>query len=191
MGDPNGNWDDLEFTARKLWNEGVSLIPLDGKGRPLTDWRLSMESNVSRLPLDTLVDCIQDEAEGLAIAFKSSLNGDLWCRTFDTKEGYMDSVKAMAVSTYPLACCFTEGRKTHVLFLNEDKSVFYPFEEIGPGRYTLEYPSGIVRGEENLLRIPPFDGLKWKQEPVINLARPNVSNIYYCDPVLAGLLPPY
>jgi hypothetical protein len=175
MGDPNGNWDDLEWTARKLWNEAVSLIPLDEKGNPLVDWRQSLASDVSRLPLDTLVDCIRDGAEGLAIALGSSLYEDLWCRTFDTERGYIDSVKSMACMGYPLACSFSEGRKTHVLFLVDDKSAFYPFEETGPGRYNIECPPGTIRGNENLLRIPPFPGLKWKQEPVINLARPNVS----------------
>jgi len=191
MGDPNGSWDDLEWTARKLWNEGVSLIPLDGKGKPLTDWRKSLESDVSRLPLDTLVECIRDGAEGLAIALGSSFNGDLWCRTFNKQHGYMTSVSAAGRQSLPLACCFTEGEKTHVLFLIDDESTVYGFEETGPGRYNIEHPAGTIRGHENLIRIPPFGNLKWKQEPVINLARPNVSNICYYNPILAGLIPPF
>lgn len=191
MGDPNGNWGDLEWTARKLWGEGVSLIPLDGKGKPLVNWRKSLESDVSRLPLDTLIDCIRDGAEGLAIALGSSFNGDLWCRTFDDSEGYLNAVQSMALQAVPLACSFTEGRKNHVLFLTDDKTAFYKFEETGPGRYNIQLPAGTVRGKENLVRIPPFGNLKWKQEPVINLARPNVSNLYYYDPVLTGLIPPF
>tara|TARA_R110000824_G_scaffold526_3_gene3328 strand:+ start:2550 stop:3125 length:576 start_codon:yes stop_codon:yes gene_type:complete len=191
MGDPNGNWDDLEWTARKLWSEGVSLIPLDGNGKSLVNWRKSLESDVSRLPLDELVDYIRDGAEGLAIALGSSMNGDLWCRTFNRRHEYIDSVKSAGSQSLPLACCFSEGEKTHVIFLIDDKSVTYGFEETGPGSYNINFPPGTLRGKENLLRIPPFAGLKWTQEPVINLARPNVSNICYYDPILAGLIPPY
>lgn len=191
MGDPNGNWNDLEWTARKLWNEGISLIPLDERGKSLTDWRKSLASDVSRLPLDTLVDCITDGAEGLAIALGSSMNGDLWCRTFNDDKGYMDSVRSAGSQSLPLACCFTEKEKTHVLFMIDDENDVYKFEETAPGRYNIRDPPGEIRGRENMVRLPPFGDLKWKQEPVINLARPNVSNICYYDPVVAGLIPPF
>ena len=64
MGDPNGKWDDLDWTARKLWSEGISLIPLDGKGKPLVNWRKYLKDDTSRLPLSELLASIKDGAEG-------------------------------------------------------------------------------------------------------------------------------
>lgn len=191
MGDPNGNWNDTAWTAEFLWDKGVSLIPLDGAGKPLVDWRAVMQSDVSRLPLGTLMDWVNGEAEGLAIAFASSFNGDLWCRTFDRHAGYMESVTLMGQNARPLACTLKEEKKHHVLFMMDDLSKLESLEEIGSGRYQIDHPPGTIRGGCNLLRIPPGEGLKWVQEPVVDMAHPNQANLFYYDPVEIGLLPPF
>jgi hypothetical protein len=191
MGDPNGSWDDLEWVAEKLWNEGVSLLPLDGNGKPLTDWRKSLSSDVSRLPLEDLLQSIKGGAEGLAIALGSSLNGHLWCRTFDQKLDYLKSVTLMGQNTVPMACAIREGEKTHVLFMSEGDMDLEDFEEIASGRFEIPDPSGTIKATLNLLRIPPGNGLSWIQEPVIDMTNPNRTNLFYYDPVLVGLLPPF
>jgi hypothetical protein len=191
MGDPNGNWSDLEWTARKLYEHGASLIPLDGKGMPLVDWKRSMESDVSKLPLDTLIEWVRDGAEGLALVLSSSFNGDLWCRTFNHRRDYIAAVTRMGELAVPLACCIKEGSKYNVLFLMGKFKDEGRFEETASGRYAIEYPAGEIRGGYNLVRIPPGDGLQWVQEPVIKLSKSNQSNLHYYDPVLTGFITPF
>lgn len=191
MGDPTGDWHDLEWTARKLHEHGASLIPLDGAGKPLVSWKTYMESDVSKLPLDTLIEWITDGAEGLALVMESSFNGDLWCRTFNHHRDYMASVTLMGEQAVPLACCIKEGNKYNVLFLMEKFEREMDFEETAAGRYKVEHPPGEMRGGYNLVRIPPSGGCKWVQEPVIMLDKPNRSNLFYYDPVLTGFIPPF
>jgi hypothetical protein len=191
MGDPNGNWSDLKWTAEKLSSEGICIVPLCENGKPMIDWKQTMKSEVSMTPIKKVLDCIDDGAKGLAISFESSIYGDLWCRTFDRHHDYMSSVTLMGQNAVPLAAAFKEKEKYHVLFLMDKFEDKDNFEEIASSRYRIEEPSGTIMGHYNLLRIPPTEGCKWIQEPVINLARPNVSNLYYYNPVLTGLLPPF
>ena len=191
MGDPNGNWSDLEWTARKLYEHGASLIPLNGKGMPLVDWKRSMESDVSKLPLDTLIEWIKDGAEGLALVLCSSFNGDLWCRTFLHKSDYMESVSEMGKQAVPLACCIREGKKYNVLFMMIEFERQNEFEETAAGRFAIDYPEGEMRGGYNLVRIPPGNDLEWIQEPVFNIGKANQTNLYYYNLELTGFIPPF
>ena len=183
-------WDDIEWSARKLCDAGFSLVPLDGKGKPLTDWRASLASNVSRLPIEEMAEWFDNgQAKGLAIALGSSLNGDLFCRTFEDYNDYLASIRLMGEQALPLACCFREesGEKDlyHVLFLLDEKQswMLEEYEETSPGKYIIESARGLIRCRENLIRIPPTEGVTWIQEPRID------SNLYYYGLMETGLTP--
>ena len=191
MGDPNGNWGDIRWTAKKLWDVGISILPLDGNGKPLHPWQDTLKDDVSRLSWERVAELLDGGAEGLAIALGSSLNGDLWCRTFDYWSDYMACVTLVGQHAKPLPCTFMEGQKTHVLFLLDDKSELETFEETGSGRYLIETTPGLFRGRHSLLRIPPGQDLRWIQEPVLKIDLPNQSNLHYYDAVQVGLLPPF
>jgi len=181
-------WDDLEWSTRKLWDAGFSLLPLDENNKPLTDWRASLASDVSRLPLNELLEWT-GQAKGLAIALGSSLNGDLFCRTFEDYNDYIASIRLMGEQALPLACCFKEetGEKDlyHVLFLmdKEQSWMLDGHEETAPGKYVIETVKGLIRCRENLVRIPPTAGMTWIQEPRVD------SNLYYYGLMETGLAP--
>ena len=188
---PEPTWTDLEWTSRRLWESGFSLIPLDEKGKTLTNWRDSLQSNVSRLPLDELLQHIDNGADGLALAMGSSLNGDLYCRTFERQADYMSTVTAMGTEALPLACSFRSGEEVSVLFLIDDKSILEKFEEVAPDRFAICSQPGTIKGGLNLVRIPPTNGIKWIQEPLLKIGKPDQSNVYYYNATQVGLLPPF
>lgn len=150
-----------------------------------------MKSEVSIVPMKTLMDWIDDGAKGIAISFCSSFNGELWCRTFEKESDYMETVSLMGQNAVPLAACLKEESRYHVLFMMDGFENTQDFEEIRSGMFHIPDPIGTIRGQYNLLRIPPTEGCKWIQEPVVNFERPNACNLYYYNPVLVGLLPPF